>query len=157
MPATGKTSVGAILARLEGLPFIDLDDAIAIEAGRSVAEIFTAEGEAGFRERENAVLARLAAGGQVVLATGGGCVELPENRALLRDNFRIAWLKADLASLAKRSVGGSRPLLEGDAEALIRKLYERRRHWYEDCAGEQVHTDGMRPAMIAKVIHDALR
>jgi len=157
MPATGKTSVGAILAGLEGLQFVDLDDAIAVEAGRSVAEIFAAEGEAGFRARENVALSRLAAGGSLVLATGGGCIELPENRSLLRDCFRIVWLKADLATLAARSVGGSRPLLAGDAEALIRKLYERRRPWYEDCGGLQIHTDGMRPAMIAKVIHDALR
>ncbi len=157
MPATGKTSVGAILAGLEGLPFVDLDDAIASEAGQSVAEIFAVEGEAGFRARENAALSRIAAGGSLVLATGGGCIELPENRSLLRDCFRIAWLKADLASLAKRSVGGSRPLLAGDAEALIRTLYERRRPWYEDCAGLQVHTDGMRPSMIARVIHEALR
>ncbi|MBU0929336.1 MAG: shikimate kinase [Spirochaetes bacterium] len=156
LPATGKTSVGALLASLEGLPFVDLDEAIAAGAGKPVAAIFEAEGEPGFRARERAALAAVAAGGPVVLATGGGCVESPENRALLRERFSVVWLKADLASLAARSVGGSRPLLAGDAEAMIRVLYERRRPWYAECAALDIHTDGMRPSMIAEAIHDAL-
>ncbi len=157
LPASGKTSVGALLAELEGLPFVDLDEAIAIEAGRSVSEIFADEGEPGFRVRERAALARVAGGGPVVLATGGGCVESPENRALLRERFKVVWLKADLEILAKRSVGGSRPLLVDDAAGKIRILYERRRPWYKECAGLEMQTDGMRLGMLVKVIHDALR
>jgi shikimate kinase len=157
LPASGKTSAGAILAGLEGLPFVDLDEAVASAAGRSVAGIFEAEGEAGFRIREREALARVASGGAVVLATGGGSVESPENRALLRERFSVVWLKADPGQLAKRCVGDDRPLLTGDAEAKIRALYERRKPWYEDCGALVIHTDGMRPAKIAKAIHDALR
>jgi shikimate kinase len=157
LPASGKTSVGAALASLEGLPFVDLDEAIAAAAGHSVSDIFADEGEAGFRARERAALEKVAAGGPVVLATGGGCVELAENRALLRARFRTVWLKADLATLARRSVGGSRPLLAGDAEGKIRTLYERRKPWYAECAGHVMQTDGMRVAMVAEAIHAALR
>lgn len=157
LPASGKTSVGAALARLEGLPFVDLDEAIAAAAGRSIPDIFADEGEAGFRVRERAELEKVAAGSPVVLATGGGCVELAENRALLRERFRAVWLKADLATLARRSVGGSRPLLAGDAEGKIRTLYERRRPWYGECSGYVMQTDGMRVDMVAEAIHAALR
>jgi len=157
LPASGKTSVGALLAGLVGLPFIDLDEVVTTDSGMSIPSIFEDEGEAGFRLRESAALARVSAGGPVVLATGGGTVELPENRALLRDRFRVVWIKADPAVLATRSVGGARPLLAGDAEARIRQLYERRRPWYAECAGLVMNTDGMRPAMIARAIRDSLR
>jgi len=157
LPASGKTSVGALLARLEGLPFVDLDEAIAAEAGRSVSDIFADEGEAGFRIRERVELARIADGGSVVLATGGGCIETPENRVLLRERFRVVWLKDDLNAIARRSVGGSRPLLVDDAEGKIRILYERRRPWYKECAEIALQTDGMRLGRIAEAVRDALR
>lgn len=157
MPASGKTSVGAVLAGLESLPFIDLDDVIADEAGMTIPDIFADEGEPGFRARERIALAHVAERGPMVLATGGGCVESADNRALLRERFAIVWLKADLEALARRSVGGSRPLLVEDARGKIQVLYERRRPLFEACGGLVIHTDGMRPAMIAQAIHDSLR
>ena len=146
-----------MLARLERLPFIDLDEVIAREAGRSIPDIFDDEGEPGFRARERSALERVAEGGPVVLATGGGCIELKENRVTLRERFRVVWLKADPATLARRSVGGSRPLLAGDAEGRIRALYERRRPWYAECAGYVMQTEGMRVDKIAEAIHESLR
>ncbi|MDX9899000.1 MAG: shikimate kinase [Spirochaetia bacterium] len=157
LPASGKTSVGFLLAELEGLPFIDLDEIVAQDARQDIASIFQDEGEAGFRERERIALIKVAAGGPVLLATGGGCVELAENRALLRERFTVVWLKADLSVLARRSVGGDRPLLAGDVEGKIRMLYDRRRGWYEECANLVMHTDGMHPKMIAKAVYAALR
>lgn len=156
LPATGKTSVGFLLSELEGLPFLDLDEIVAQDAGRDIASIFEDEGEAGFRARERTALEKIAAGGPVLLATGGGSIELAENRALLRECFTVVWLKADLSILAQRSVGSNRPLLAGDAEGKIRTLYDRRRGWYEECSSLVIHTDGMRLKMIAKVIHAAL-
>lgn len=159
LPASGKTSVGFLLAELEGLPFLDLDELVAQDARQDIRAIFEDEGEAGFRVRESAALTRLASGaseGPVLLATGGGCVESAHNRALLREYFTVVWLKADPAILAKRSVGGNRPLLFEDAEERIRLLYERRREWYKECATIAIHTDGMLPKMVAKAIHAAL-
>jgi shikimate kinase len=157
MPASGKSSVGALLAELEALPFVDLDDEIADEAGMTISDIFADEGEPGFRTRERVALANVVARGSMVLATGGGCVESAENRALLRERCLIVWLKADLKVLARRSVGGTRPLLVDDAHGKIQVLYERRRPLFEACGGLMMQTDGMRPAMIARAIHDALR
>ncbi len=65
--------------------------------------------------------------------------------------------KVDLAILAERSVGGSRPLLVEDAAGKIRFLYERRKPWYKECADTELNTDGMRVKMVAKVIRDSLR
>lgn len=156
MPASGKTSVGALLAELEALPFVDLDDVIADEAGMTISDIFADEGESGFRARERVALANVVAWGSMVLATGGGCVESAENRLLLREHFQIVWLKADLESLARRSVGSSRPLLVDNARGKIQVLYERRRPLFEVCGGLVMQTGGMRPAMVARAIHDTL-
>lgn len=156
MPASGKTTVGALLAQLEALPFIDLDDMIADEAGMTIPDIFADEGEPGFRARERVALAHAVTKGALVLATGGGCVESAENRALLLEHFLIVWLKADMEVLASRSVGGSRPLLVEDARGKIQLLYERRRPLFEACGGLVVRTDGMRPALVAKAIHDSI-
>ncbi len=157
LPASGKTSVGAELARLVGLPFVDLDELVAGDAGCSISDIFEDEGEAGFRAREEAALARVAGGAPVVLATGGGCVELERNRGVLRKMFRVVWLKADLGTIARRAVGTSRPLLAGDAEGRIRSLYERRKPWYAECADIVIQTDGMRVGKVAEAINDAIR
>jgi len=157
LPASGKTSAGALLAGLLGMPFVDLDERVEREAGRSIPDLFEDEGEDGFRRRERAALEGVAAGGPAVLATGGGTVELPENRAILRDRFVTVWIKADPAAVAARSAGSGRPLLSGDVEAGVRRLYERRRAWYEECAAIAVQSDGMRPAMLAEAIRDALR
>src|SRR5450755_42182 len=70
--ATGKTTVGRILAARLGWRLVDLDDVIAREAGRTVPEIFEAEGEAGFRAREARALAAASAERRAVVATGGG-------------------------------------------------------------------------------------
>ncbi|GAB1457031.1 hypothetical protein MASR2M48_23390 [Spirochaetota bacterium] len=63
LPASGKTSVGFLLAELEGLPFIDLDEIVAQDARQDIASIFQDEGEAGFRERERIALIKVAAAG----------------------------------------------------------------------------------------------
>lgn len=157
LPTAGKTSSGVLLAESLGMPFVDLDDRVEREAGRSIPALFEDEGEEGFRRRERAALERVASGGPVVLATGGGAVESPENRAILKERFVTVWIKIDPATVAARSVGYGRPLLSGDAEAQARRLYERRRDWYEECAAIAVQSDGMRPSMLAEAIHDALR
>ena len=80
----GKTTVGKKLAEHRGLRFVDSDHEIEERTGVDIAFIFEKEGEAGFRKREQCVLEELTAQAQVVLATGGGAVLLPENRANLR-------------------------------------------------------------------------
>src|SRR4051812_17648318 len=91
---TGKSTVGPLLAAALGWEFADADDLIEAAAGRSVADIFAAEGEAGFRDREAAALAELCRGERRVVATGGGAVLRPANRELLAASGFVAWLTA---------------------------------------------------------------
>ena len=102
----GKTSLGRRLAQALALPFVDADAEIEAAAGRSVADIFAQFGEAGFRDGERRVIARL--------ATGGGAFAQPQTRDILLERALVVWLKADLATLAARVARKThRPLLIG--------------------------------------------
>ena len=100
--ATGKTAVGAELARILNRPFVDLDQILVAEAGRSVAEIVARGGWEEFRRREKDLVARYRHGRGQVLATGGGVVLDPENVETLRENGVIIWLTADPATIQTR-------------------------------------------------------
>jgi shikimate kinase len=110
--ATGKTEVGRRLARLLGRPFVDTDGLVEAAAGRSVAEIFAAEGEAGFRARERDAVEKACAVPDAVIATGGGTLLDAENRRRLAAAGAIVCLSADAEEILRR-VGdpATRPLL----------------------------------------------
>ena len=110
--ATGKTEVGRRLARALGRPFVDTDGLIEVEAGKTVAEIFASEGEAGFRERERAAVARACTVPDAVVATGGGVLLDAENRRRLAAAGPIVCLAAEPEDILRR-VGDprGRPLL----------------------------------------------
>src|SRR5690349_7578905 len=75
----GKTTLGARLADMLGLKFVDMDDCIIRKAGCTIPEIFARRGEHGFRELESSVLDELSYSSRQVIATGGGVVTIPEN------------------------------------------------------------------------------
>lgn len=100
MPGCGKTSVGRALAAVTGRTLWDIDERIVQRAGRPVEAIFAAEGEAGFRALERAVVAEAAAEGGAVIATGGGTVLDAANLAALRQNGRLVLLLRPLQWLA---------------------------------------------------------
>src|ERR1700691_3844267 len=80
---SGKSTVGPLVAARLGWSFVDVDDVLEAEAGVTIAELFTRHGEAPFRDREHAAIARLAAGDALVLALGGGAIEHSATRTLL--------------------------------------------------------------------------
>jgi shikimate kinase len=119
LPGSGKTTIGRRLAAHYGLEFRDLDVDIVAQAGRTVPEIFAAEGEVGFRQREADALRAVAArpGPPLVLATGGGTPCFHDNLGVLHATGFTLWLDVPLPELVRRLVRGSstRPLLAATA------------------------------------------
>ncbi|MDE8345966.1 MAG: 3-dehydroquinate synthase [Acidocella sp.] len=124
----GKTAIGKRLAEKLGIPFYDADQEIERAAGASVAEIFARHGEAHFRAGEKRVIARLLAGGRIVLAPGGGAFMDPETRALIKARAVSVWLRCDVDILLRRVQGRAhRPLLNtGDPAVILRRLADER-------------------------------
>lgn len=133
MPASGKTTVGRAVAQALSLSFHDCDREVEGLTGRTIPEIFAAEGEEAFRAVESRALAALCtAEAPCVIATGGGAVLSAENRRLLRRSGTVFWLDRDLENIMSTDCSG-RPLLSGGVEAL-RTLYKNRRDLYAACA-----------------------
>jgi shikimate kinase len=132
----GKTRIGQRLAELCGLRLFDADHEIERDAGASVAQIFEREGEAGFRTRERTMLAELLRADGIVLATGGGAVLDPDNRALLRGRGFVVHLHAGVEQqLARLADDATRPLLaRPDREQALRELAAARAPWYAEVA-----------------------
>jgi shikimate kinase len=143
----GKTTVGRRCAETLGRPFVDTDDLIVATAGATVPEIFAAEGEAGFRERERAALADAVASPEpLVIACGGGAMVDPTNRRAVRDTGFVVWLAGapeELAARVERDGTATRPLLAGGpAGATLARLDGLRSSAYEQAADARVVTDG---------------
>ncbi len=117
-PGSGKSTVGALLAERLGVAFRDVDAVIVGRTGKSIADIFTDDGEATFRVLEEQITTELLplAG---VLSLGGGAVLSATTRAALRDH-RVVWLKVGLAQAVKRvGLDTARPLLLGNVRGQL--------------------------------------
>ena len=115
--AVGKTTLGRELARHLALPFVDLDERVVQSAGRSVAELFEQEGEAGFRARELRALTEALAGSRFVLALGGGALHSPGAPEQVTARARLLMLWAPFAELSPRLGAGAGRPLQAEAEA----------------------------------------
>lgn len=149
MPGCGKTTVGKGLAEQCGLPFIDTDDRIVAETGRTVSEIFAAEGEQAFRDMESAVIRRLATRRGCVIATGGGAVLRPENVVWLRQNGRIYFLDREPELLIATA---DRPL-SSNREMLLER-YKERYALYNQCCDRRVEANGTPDAVVSLIRED---
>ncbi|HKY32529.1 MAG TPA: shikimate kinase [Candidatus Polarisedimenticolia bacterium] len=122
---SGKSSVGAALARELGYRFVDLDQEIERRAGLEVAAIFERQGEAGFRRLEAAALRQTVEMHDVVVATGGGTLTRRENRELVQKNGLTVWLDAPLEVMLDRCRGGARRPLLSTSDRMAALLDER--------------------------------
>jgi 3-dehydroquinate synthetase/shikimate kinase len=160
-PGSGKSAVGRRLARANGAAFVDLDDLIEQSAGTSVARIFEAEGEAGFRDRERAAIEGLGPADPAprttrVVAAGGGAVVDPRNRWRLFRGRRAICLTAPPEVVAARLATSRtvRPLIVGrEPQAAVRDLLAARARFYG--AAEAIDGAG-RPDEVAGRLEDAL-
>ena len=160
MMASGKTTTGQAVALRLGWEFLDSDRQVEERVGRTVEEIWKADGEAGFRELEAEALAEAVASTAerpAVIAAAGGVVLDPRNRALLKAHPPVVWLRADPATLAARAgTGAGRPLLAGDPAGALVRLEAQRRPFYEEVAGTVVHVDALRPDQVVDAVLESV-
>ena len=158
MMGAGKSTTGHLLSKRLGWPYLDSDDEIHRQTGRTVPEIWKADGEAAFRAEETKVLAEATTSdGPVVISVAGGAVLAAENRARIRGAGLVVWLRADVAVLAARvGAGEGRPLLESGPAAAIERLVEVRAPIYADLADLVLDVDRMSPPQVVDRIVGAL-
>ncbi len=138
----GKTSVGRMLAKRMNKDFYDADAEIERTTGVKIPVIFDIEGESGFRTREEKVIERLTALHDIVLATGGGVILSPANRARLKQQGRVVYLRAAPEDLWRRTRRDrNRPLLQtANPLAKLKELHAQRDPLYSEVADLVVDT-----------------
>ena len=134
----GKSTVGPLLAQSLGWEFLDIDTAVECRAGKTVAEIFAQQGEAAFRALEAKAIRDYSCCEQLVLALGGGAVEMESTRELLKslDRTAVLFLEAPLDVLIARCLAQNgdqphtsvRPVL-ADRKMLLRRFQQRLPHY----------------------------
>ena len=186
LPASGKTTVGKLLADISGWTFVDLDSRIVEAADLDIPSIFAREGEAGFRVHETRALGQVVAefnlepcrptapgvtsmtgrgtgtAGtgtpfRLVLATGGGIVLSESNRRMLADFFIVVWLRLSPEEAACRISGSGRPLLSGlDPFARLRELDSQRAALYSSIATMVVDVGSIDASVVAEKIREEI-
>jgi shikimate kinase len=152
---TGKTAVGDLLAKRLRIPCISMDKEIIKRAGMSTNEIVDKYGWPGFRDIESEVALELSGRDNIIVDTGGGVIERPENIEVLQKNSRIFWLKASVGTIVSRiqdcterpSLTAGKTFTEEVAEVL-----DRRNPKYKSAANYEIDTDGLTPEEIADKI-----
>jgi shikimate kinase len=131
--ATGKTTVGRLVAERLGRRFVDLDQLIEETAGGTVAELFRTAGEPAFRKAESEALRRALTMSDAVVATGGGAACREDNLSAMLAGGLVVALSATPAEVLRRTGGASgRPLLDAaeDPLALATRLLGEREPFY---------------------------
>lgn len=150
LAGSGKTTLGRMAAQALALPFYDCDDRVSRAAGMTIPDIFARRGEPYFRALEREALQELCRREDCVIATGGGGVLLPENRALLRRSGTVLWLDRDVERILQTDFSAGRPLLGQGAPALARLAAERR-ELYDACAHHRI-PDGDVNAVLSEIL-----
>jgi shikimate kinase len=149
---TGKSVVGAILASRLAMRYIGMDAAIIERAGMAIPDIVEKCGWPGFRDLESAEARELAGLDNLVIDTGGGIIESPENIVALQKSAMIFWLKAKVHTIVSRIQGDTqRPSLTSGKSFTeeVAEVLERRIPKYRSAADHEIDTDELTPEQIA--------
>ena len=159
LPGAGKSTLGRQLARRLNKTFVDADAELERKLGVTIPTIFEIEGEASFRDREEAVLAELTTLSGVVLATGGGVVIRPANRERLRANGTVIYLHAMPELLRERTRRSRhRPLLNAaDPIARLAELYAARDALYREVASMIIESNREEISQFSRRLEAALQ
>ena len=154
----GKSTIGKMLAHSMNLPFFDSDKEIEHRTGATIPLIFEIEGEAGFRDREVAVIDELTQTSGWVLATGGGAILRPENRAVFAERGFVVYLHATVQQQAERTaMDTQRPLLQTkDRAGKLNELMTMREPLYRGAADLIIETAGKSPKVVVDLIRQYL-
>jgi shikimate kinase len=164
----GKTVAGRLVAERLGRPFVDMDTIIVEREGRSISEIFAADGEPYFRRLETALCRELAARRGLVIATGGGTLVNADNLAVMAETGLVVCLDCAPEILLQRiPPDGTRPLLatstqtsevlktsevyQPDRRQRLLALLAARRPAYE-CILHHIDTSALTPPQVAEAI-----
>jgi XRE family transcriptional regulator, aerobic/anaerobic benzoate catabolism transcriptional regulator len=159
MRGAGKSTVGPILARGLGVPFVEMDVSIVDASGLPLDQIFELHGERYYRRVEREIVTRvLGRGDALVLAASGGIVNEPTTWELLRAKATVVWLKAEPEDHWNRVVaqGDRRPMADNpDAMAELRAIHAARERLYAQ-AHLTVETSGVAPEDVAVAVERSL-
>lgn len=150
----GKTTIGKQLAKALQRPFYDSDKVIEDSMGVDIPTIFSYEGEAGFREREQAVIAQLTDLSGIVMATGGGSVIRPENREALKSSGFVVYLHCSIDKILYRTRHDTqRPLLRTEnPRKRLQDLLREREPLYMECAAFKIDSGSLPGKTVVKTI-----
>lgn len=156
---TGKSTVSRKLKELLQWEEIEMDDEIVRECGMEIPDIFVKYGESYFRDRETALLRKIADRESAVVSCGGGVVLRRENVEIMRNSGIIVLLSAEPETVLQRVKGNSnRPLLKDRMNVEeISRLMEQRKEAYESACDRVISTDNKTPLQIGKEIVRLLR
>ena len=160
--ATGKSTVGRLLAERLGYAFIDADHLLCERLGCTIAECVARHGWDRFRQEESRLLEEVPAMSATVLATGGGAIEHQQIWRKLRQYCLVVWLDADLATIRQRlgqdpATTTQRPSLTGaTVEDELEQVLRRRLPLYAQGSDLCLQTAGVAPERIARMIHEQM-
>ncbi|MFC1858161.1 shikimate kinase [Thermodesulfobacteriota bacterium] len=149
---SGKSVVGKLVSERLRIKCITMDARIVEKAGKSIPDIVENHGWTTFRDMESEVATELAKLDNIIIDTGGGIIERPENIDVLQANSCIIWLKASVGVIVSRiQEGTERPSLTGGKSFTeeVAEVLERRTPKYMSAAQYQIDTDQLTPEQVA--------
>ncbi len=160
LPGSGKTTVGKLVATDLDAPFVDLDEVVELNSGKSISQLFAERGEAGFRALEREAMERAVGGAASVIAAGGGWAAQPGNLEAVAGRALTVYLRVAPEVAAGRvamsdvpdPMSDRRPLLAGgDVARRIGELLSARERFYQRCQAT-VPSDPDSPGTVAREV-----